>query len=164
MTAAKACPRCDEPLEGAEAACPRCKKPLGAAAGLASAPAKALSCPVCKIPAYPSQLDGQEALHCAECEGLGLTRKAMMKLQPQGKKELLKGAEERGHKTPPFFEPRKKPPFLICPFCAKRMKLQKFGKIEVDQCEACDAIWLDGPKFPQLAEFIGPYKWRIAKG
>jgi Zn-finger nucleic acid-binding protein len=131
------CPRCDQPLEGPEKICPGCGRPLVKTGGLASVPVKAVSCPICKIPLYPAALDNHEILHCAECGGLGITREVMMKLQPQLKTEIQKGTEERNHKTPPYFEPRKKPPFLICPFCVKRMVTLKLGKTELDQCEKC---------------------------
>lgn len=131
--------------------------------GLANAGAKSPVCPICKIPLYPATLDSHEVLHCAECEGLGVSREVMMKLQPQGKKEVQIGPEERGHKTPAFFEPRKKPPFLICPFCGKRMEAVKMGKTELDQCEKCGAIWLESPKLGMLPDIIGPYKWKAIK-
>lgn len=160
----KHCPRCDAALTGTESACPKCKRPLASPAGLASVPVKVVQCPVCKIPTYSSLLGEQEVSHCAECKGLGLRREAMMKLQPYGTKELQISREERDHKTPPFFEPRKKPPFLICPFCSKRMKPLKLGKTEMESCEKCDALWLEGPKLVLLNELIGPYKWRASKG
>jgi Zn-finger nucleic acid-binding protein len=131
--------------------------------GLASVGSKALPCPVCKIPLYPAGLDGQDVLHCAECEGLGISREAMMKLQPLGEKKVQTGAEERNHKTPAFFEPRQKPPFLICPFCGKKMGALKLGNTELDQCEKCGGLWLEGPKLEWLKDLIGPYKSRISK-
>ncbi len=161
-TSAK-CPRCDQPLNGTERVCPACRLPLAKTGGLASVSAKTVSCPICKISVYTAALDTQEVLHCAECEGLGIRREVMMKLQPQGKKELQTGTEERNHKTPPFFEPRKKPPFLICPFCGKRMETVKLGKTELDQCEKCGGIWMEGPKLEMLQEIIGPYKFRVSK-
>jgi Zn-finger nucleic acid-binding protein len=156
------CPRCDQPLKGVEPICPGCGRPLAKTTGLAGA-SKEVPCPICKIPLYPATLDAQEVLHCAECGGLGVRRETMMKLQPQGKKVLLPGAEERDHKTPAFFEPRQKPPFLICPFCAKRMEALKLGKTELDQCEKCGGIWLEGPKLEMLPEIIGPYKFRVSQ-
>lgn len=157
------CPRCDQPLTGTEKACPGCGRPVAKTAGLASLGAKALPCPLCKIPLYPALLDGQEALHCAECEGLGIRRDVMMKLQLQGEKTVQTGAEERNHQTPAFFETRQKPPFLICPLCGKRMEAVKLGNTELDQCEKCGGIWLEGPKLGMLKEIIGPYKFRVSQ-
>jgi Zn-finger nucleic acid-binding protein len=136
---------------------------LGAPAGLAGAPGKPVPCPICKLPLFPAQLGGQEMLHCAECKGNAFKREALMKLQPHGEKTLDTGPEARAYKRPPFFEPRKKPPFLICPFCVKRMKETKLGPANVDLCESCQSLWLDGPKLGQLNELIGPYKWRMSK-
>jgi Zn-finger nucleic acid-binding protein len=157
------CPRCDQSLTGSEQICPGCRRPLAKTDGLISAPVKAASCPVCKIPVYPAILNTLEILHCAECEGLAIRREMMMKIQPQGKKEIQIGPEERNHKTPPFFEPRQKPPFLICPFCGKRMEALKLGKTELDQCEKCGGVWLEGPKLEMLQDIIGPYKYRVSK-
>ncbi len=102
-------------------------------------------------------------LHCAECKGVAIGRESMMKLQPYGPKAIELSAEERDYKRPQFFEPRKKPPFLICPLCSKRMAETKLGPLAVDLCGECDALWLDGAKVKGLEELIGPYKWRMAK-
>ncbi len=162
-TIPKTCPRCDQPLTGTERVCPSCRKPLVKTEGLASVGAKGPVCPICKIPVYPATLDSHEVIHCAECEGLGVSREVMMKLQPQGKKEVQIGPEEREHKTPAFFEPRKKPSFLICPFCGKRMEPVKLGKTELDVCEKCAGLWLEGPKLEMFQDIIGPYKWKVIK-
>ncbi len=158
----KSCPRCDTPLTGSEAACPGCKRPLAGPA-LAGAPAKKINCPVCKLPLYAASVVDQPALHCAECQGLAIERDPMMKLQPHGAKTLALSPEERGYRRPPYFEPRKKPPFLICPFCSKRMKEEKLGQTPVDLCEACHALWIDAPKMPKFSDLIGPYKWKMSK-
>ncbi len=157
------CPRCDQPLQGTETICPGCGRPLVKAGGLAAVPVKAVPCPICKIPLYPAGLDDLEVLHCAECAGLGVSREVMMKLRPQGKKSVQTGEKERHHKTPAFFEPRQKPPFLICPFCGKRMEALKLGKTELDQCVKCDGIWLEGSKVEMLPEIIGPYRFRASQ-
>ncbi len=157
------CPRCDRPLDGTEQICPGCGRALVKTGGLAGFSDKPVPCPICKITLYPAALEGQAVLHCAECDGLGFARGTMMKLQPQGKKVVQIGAEERGHKTPAFFQPRPKPPFLICPFCGKRMEALKLGKTELDQCEKCGAIWLEGAKTEMLPEIIGPYKFRASQ-
>ena len=152
------CSRCDTLLKPTDTACPNCKKPV-----MASVPAAVIKCPICKIPAYTGEFAGQQAVHCAECEGYGVRREAMMKLQPGGPKEFVKSMEERNHVKPPYFEKRQKPPFLICPFCGKRMKEDKLGPMKVEICEKCTALWLDGGKMIHINELIGPYKWRAAK-
>jgi Zn-finger nucleic acid-binding protein len=119
------------------------------------------TCPTCKLPLYPAEITGQPLEHCAECQGLVIGRDAMMKLQPHGPKTIELSAAERDYKRPPFFEPRKKPPFLICPLCGKRMAESKLGPVAVDLCQSCQALWLDGPKTEGFNDLIGPYKWRI---
>jgi Zn-finger nucleic acid-binding protein len=131
---------------------------------LASLPTPEVKCPVCKIAAYTAKLAGEDVLHCAECGGTALKRESMMKLQPGGPKELVKSAEERAHKTPPYFEKRQKPPIMACPYCGKRCKEEKLGPMAVDICEKCSSLWLDGKKIEHLADIIGPYKWKAAKG
>jgi len=120
-------------------------------------------CPICKIPAYEADFGGQPGVHCAECKGVGLKRESMMRLQPYGPKEIILGVAERQHKRPPYFEPRQKPPFLICPFCKKRMKALTFGKFPADLCEDCGALWLEEGKLPYLNDMLGPYKWKVSK-
>jgi len=129
-------------------------------AGMDAPLSKPIACPICKIPAYAASLGGQAALHCAECGGLGLRKEALAKLMPHGPKELELGEDERAHRTPPFFEPRDKPPFLICPFCGKRMQEKKLGPVQADVCTACKALWLDGAKWKHFNDILGPYKWQ----
>lgn len=132
---------------------------------LASVPAPKRTCPVCKIPLYAATLAGQPLWHCAECKGTAWPRESLMKLRPDDAKLAVEpGPEERAHKTPPFFTPRQKPPFLICPLCGKRMKEGKLAAVAVDTCEKCTCLWVDGPKSAQFPNLLGPYKWRLAKG
>ena len=158
----KQCPRCGTALTGSENACPQCDMPL-TASKLASLPTDKALCPICKIPAYEAALSNLPVLHCAECQGLGVKRESMMKLQAFGPKEIVIGGEERSYKRPPFFEPRQKPPFLICPFCKKRMKGMPLAKVNVDLCEACGALWLADPKMETFNDLLGPYKWKVSK-
>jgi Zn-finger nucleic acid-binding protein len=132
---------------------------------LASVPKPKRICPICKITFYPATLSGQELLHCAECEGTAWPRASLMKLRPdEARLPIQRGPEEADHKTPPYFTPRQKPPFLICPLCGKRMKEHKLGGTAVDICEKCDCLWLDGPKAAKFGDLLGPYKWKQAKG
>ena len=89
----------------------------------------------------------------------------MGKLRPEDAKQAVqKGEQEARHQTPPYFTPRQKPPFLICPLCGKRMKETKLAGVAVDLCEKCTCLWLDGPKLAKFETLLGPYKWRLAKG
>ncbi|MGH7441590.1 MAG: zf-TFIIB domain-containing protein [bacterium] len=131
---------------------------------LASVPAPKRNCPICKIQFYPASLAGQELWHCAECNGTAWPRPSMMKLRPEEAKQPLQtGDLERAHKTPPYFTPRQKPPFLICPLCSKRMKETKVATVPVDICEKCSCLWLDGPKLAKFDALLGPYKWKMTR-
>jgi len=121
---------------------------------------KPIPCPICKIPAYTASISEQPVLHCAECGGTGFRKESLAKLMPHGPKDMAIGQEEREHRTPPFFEPRAKPPFLICPFCGKRMQEKKLGPVQADVCTHCKALWLDGDKWKHLNDILGPYKWQ----
>lgn len=131
---------------------------------LASVPPQKRNCPVCKIPFYPASLAGQELWHCAECDGTAWSRPTLMKLRPDEAHGVIQvGDLERGHRTPPYFTPRQKAPFLICPLCSKRMKEAKIAAVSVDICEKCSCLWLDGPKLAKFGDLLGPYKWRMTK-
>jgi len=158
----KTCPRCDSPLTGVEMVCPQCRMVLSGSK-LAAGPSGPTICPICKIPLYEALFGGLPTFHCAECKGMGLKREVMMGLQPYGPKELEIGEEEKKYRRPPYFEPRQKPPFLICPICKKRMKEMSLSKMTVDLCENCNALWLEEPKAKYLNEMLGPYKWKVSK-
>jgi Zn-finger nucleic acid-binding protein len=131
--------------------------------GLASAPQRK-NCPICKIEFYPATLAGRDLYHCAECEGTAWPRETLMKTLPaDAAKPIELGEKEAAHKTPPYFTPRQKPPFLICPYCQKRMKEQKVGGVLVDICEKCDAVWLDGPKAARFQDLLSPYKHKMSR-
>jgi Zn-finger nucleic acid-binding protein len=133
--------------------------------GLAGVPAPKRICPICKITFYPATLAGQELWHCAECDGTAWPRSTLGKLRPDDTKLVIQpGEQERQHKTPPYFTPRQKPPFLICPLCGKRMKETKLAGGAVDLCEKCTCMWLDGPKLPKFGALLSAYKWALAKG
>jgi len=132
---------------------------------LASVPSPPKKCPICKIVFYPATLAGQPLWHCAECGGSAWPRETMMKLRPEDTNQaIVRGEEERTHKTPPYFTPRQKPPFLICPLCGKRMKEDKIAATAVDVCEKCTCLWLDGPKLAKFGDLLGPYKWKQSRG
>jgi Zn-finger nucleic acid-binding protein len=160
----KECPRCGAELKGGEDKCPSCGRPmiLGTAAGQAVGPVeKPVNCPVCKLPVYKAKIAGREMLHCAECEGSAYPRDTLMKLQALEKKVIDISAEERDYRRPPFFEKRDKPPFLICPFCGKKMAEKRLGQMQADMCTECKALWLDAGKEKHINDILGAYKMSI---
>jgi Zn-finger nucleic acid-binding protein len=155
------CPRCGESVPPEKTVCPNCKKILLKAQGLADAGEKLPNCPVCKIPIYPAKMGGHDIYHCAECDGTAYKRESLMKMQATDSKSLVKGQREREHVTPPYFEKRDKPPFLICPYCGKKMLAKKLGPMQTDMCEECKAIFLDGEKYLHINEMLGAYKMTV---
>ncbi len=122
-------------------------------------------CPICKITIYTASLATRELLLCEECKGSAWPRETMMKTTvDDAALPAQRSAEGQAHKTPPYFTPRQKPPFLLCPYCGKRMKEEKLAGGPVDICEKCQCLWLDGPKAGRFKEILGPYKWKMAKG
>jgi Zn-finger nucleic acid-binding protein len=124
-----------------------------------------VTCPVCKIKIYEASLASRPLLLCEECQGTSWPRETLMKTSPEeALQKIVRGPEGEAHKTPPYFTPRQKPPFLICPLCQKRMKEEKLGGGPVDICEKCSCLWLDGPKGARFKDILGPYKWKASKG
>ncbi len=122
------------------------------------------TCPICKIAIYPAQLAGRELFLCEECHGTAWPKETMMKTLPQeATQDIQRGSESKAHKTPAYFTPRQKPPFLICPLCQKRMKEEKLAGGPVDICEKCACLWLDGPKLARFKDLLGPFKWKTLK-
>lgn len=152
------CPRCGTSVPADKSVCPNCKKILLKAQGLADAGSKLTNCPVCKIPIYPAKMGGYDILHCAECDSTAYKREVLMKMQVNDVKKISIGSQEREHVTPPYFEKRDKPPFLICPFCGKKMQAKKLGVMQADMCEECKAVFLDGEKYKHINEILGAYK------
>ena len=120
-------------------------------------------CPVCKIPIFPAKFNTHNALHCEECEGTAVAKETLMKLQAMEPKKLILSELRRHHVKPPYFEPRDKPPFLICPFCNKKMLDSKLGTMNLDMCEKCGAVWFDRGKEKHINDMLGPYKMKRLK-
>lgn len=155
------CPRCGDSVPADKSVCPNCKKILLKAQGLADTGAKLTNCPICKVSIYPGKMGAYDILHCAECGSTAFKREVLMKMQASDPKAIVIGPQEREHVTPPYFEKRDKPPFLICPFCGKKMPAKKLGVMQADMCEECKAVFLDGEKYKHINEILGAYKMSI---
>lgn len=155
------CPRCGESVPADKNVCPHCKKILLKQQGLADQGVKMPNCPICKIPLYHAKMGGHVIFHCAECGGTAFSREVLMKMQALEPKKFEIGQAERDHVTPPYFEKRDKPPFLICPCCGKKMTAKKFGPMQADMCEECSAIFLEGEKYLHINEILGAYKMSV---
>jgi len=154
----KICPYCGSEVERFAMHCKTCRQSLeqGVPPDISRLP----NCPVCKIPIYPAKLNSYAVFHCEECEGTAVSKEALMKLQQTDVKKIVKSELSRGHVTPPYFEPRDKPPFLICVFCGKKMPETKLGGMAVDMCEKCGSLWFDRGKEKHINAILGPYKMK----
>jgi len=152
----KICPKCSAVNAPAARECVRCRQQLNIIQA-ASSPVK-VECPVCKIPMYPGTLAGFEIYHCAECGSTCYKKESLTRMMPQDEKTFTRGDAERGHVRPPYFEKRERPPFLICPYCRKKMESRKTGPMQADICAECSAVFLDSGKEKHLSEMLGPYK------
>jgi len=155
------CPRCDEPLKGEEKFCPNCKHVLTSYDQPVGVGPKLTNCPVCKLPIYPGKMGSFDILHCAECGSTAYKKEVLMKMQAGDAKAITTGPLEDNYIRPPFFEKREKPPFLICPFCGKKMTSKKIGQMTVDMCEACSALFLDSGKEKHINDLLGSYKMKV---
>ncbi|MFP4467201.1 MAG: zf-TFIIB domain-containing protein [Candidatus Goldiibacteriota bacterium] len=155
----KQCRHCSSFIPRAAAVCSFCRQSQDPAA--AADLSRFSKCPVCKIPIYPAHINGHFVLHCEECEGTAVPKEALMKLQAMETKRIERSPVSGEHIKPPYFEPRSKPPFLICPLCGKKMEEQKFGPLSADKCSKCGSLWLESGKEKHLNEILGPYKSRM---
>lgn len=152
----KVCPKCAAINPKAARECVRCRQQLNLIQA-ASAVIK-VECPVCKIPMYPGRMAGFEVYHCAECGSTCYKKESLLRIMPQDSKVFERGDAERSHVKPPYFEKRERPPFLICPFCRKKMETKKTGPMQIDVCTECNAVFLDSGKEKYLSDMLGPYK------
>jgi Zn-finger nucleic acid-binding protein len=157
----KQCRFCGEYIDINAGLCPVCRQSTAdnAVLDLRRLP----DCPVCKIPIYPAKINTHNVYHCEECGGTAISKEVMMKLQPMEPKKLIKSWLAKEHVRPPYFEPRDKPPFLICPYCRKKMIETKFTSMTVDVCEKCWAVWFDAGKEKHINAILGLYKMKRLK-
>ena len=64
-------------------------------------------------------------------------RELLAKLKAKQDTEAKAAAEKAAH--------------MKCPKCGEPLKARSFQKIEIDQCTACNGIWLDAGEMEQVA-------------
>jgi Zn-finger nucleic acid-binding protein len=111
-------------------------------------PVKA-KCPMCHIAMNDATLDSYSLTYCQRCRGMAI---AMDDLQP-----VI--ASIRSHRDAPaaFLAPRPEGDAargLDCPNCGAAMDAHPYGgggNVNVDSCEACGILWLDGGELRKIA-------------
>ena len=95
--------------------------------------------------------EGHRLHRCIGCTGLLLSQSSLKYIQKEDEdrlRELLDGSED---------SPSKKRGSRKCPSCGKAMKSVPFewnAGFEVDVCDSCSLIWLDGGEIRQIHEFL----------
>jgi Zn-finger nucleic acid-binding protein len=106
-------------------------------------------CPICATPLSNGSLESFNLLYCGHCRGMLID---MDDFQP-----LI--AALRSHRDAPaaFLAARSLTDAdrtLKCPKCGAAMDDHPYGgggNVNVDTCEACDVIWLDGGELRKIA-------------
>jgi len=95
--------------------------------------------------------EGQQLYRCVSCSGLLLSEAAFEDLQKENDNHL------KGLLTTPEKAPKKNRGTRSCPVCTKKMKVTDFdwnSEIEIDVCEECSQIWLDGGEMKLIHEHL----------
>jgi Zn-finger nucleic acid-binding protein len=106
-------------------------------------------CPICQSGLSNASLESFDLLYCEHCRGMLIS---INDFQPAI-------AALRAHRDAPaaFLAPRSSADAdrtLICPKCGGAMDDHAYGgggNVNVDTCEACDAIWVDGGELRKIA-------------
>ncbi len=108
-----------------------------------------LKCPICRTELADAVLDSYNLLYCEHCRGMAI---AMDDLQP-----IVSSIRSQRDTPAAFLAPRPEADAaraLICPKCGGSMDAHPYGgggNVNVDSCEACGTIWLDGAELRKIA-------------
>jgi Zn-finger nucleic acid-binding protein len=111
------------------------------------------ACPLCEQPLMLAMLDGQQVHHCTTCRGVLLPREAFAELV---RRRRSWAAGPPVIPIPP--DPDELRRELTCPRCRGRLTVDRYygpGNIVMDQCVACDWVWLDFGELKQIADAPG---------
>lgn len=104
-------------------------------------------CPVCKAQLMSASMESCDMLYCTGCHGMLLD---MDKLLP-----LLRTLREQRYWARSSQAPRKSEAerVLDCPLCGLEMDRHAYGgggNVDVDSCEPCGVLWLDGRELSRM--------------
>ncbi len=111
-----------------------------------------MNCPVCKESLGIIKHEGQELHRCISCSGLLLDTDTFKEIQKENDRYLSVLLEKPEKTANNKLRGERK-----CPECGKKMKCMDFewdASIEIDVCESCSMIWLDGGELAIIHEHM----------
>lgn len=117
-------------------------------------PTEARSCPLCRARLSRALLDGAYAIeHCERCRGLLMPRATFA--------EAVAERRAREHGPPVAstpLDPRELDRTVTCPGCRTPMLVHPYygpGSVVIDNCVACDLVWLDLGELQRITDAPG---------
>ena len=111
-----------------------------------------MNCPVCKDEGLGLIKHENQQLHrCISCSGLLISTNDFIELQKENDRHLSALLTKPGKVSKKNKDSRK------CPSCGKTMKCTDYewdSNIEIEVCEDCSLIWLDGGEMAAIHEHL----------
>jgi len=107
------------------------------------------SCPICNHHLFEASLETFPLEYCAHCHGMLVAMDRFI--------DLVEALRIRGDRFSRHIERRSSVDadrYLRCPGCGSRMDGHPYGgggNVNVDSCEKCDVLWLDGGELRRIA-------------
>jgi len=105
------------------------------------------NCPVCETPLANASIESQEFLYCGRCRGMLLEMEKFVPLL-----DVLREYRSwsRSSQAPRGVDAGR---VLRCPLCRHEMDEHFYGgggNVNVDSCETCGVLWLDGGELSRI--------------
>lgn len=117
-------------------------------------PDKAIACGVCKAILSSAMLDESVAVnYCRNCRGILIPRASFATVVEQRRAWAV---DQPGPAIP--LQPTELDRKMSCPVCSARMITHPYygpGNVVIDNCSACDLIWLDFAELKQIVAAPG---------
>jgi Zn-finger nucleic acid-binding protein len=119
------------------------------------------NCPRCQKPLEQAQLDNLTARFCRDCKGMLLAHADLMQVVEASWRAVPKDkAESTPFRTPDGWQ---RDPEFRCPDCGKTMEKYGYmglGAIQIDRCEHCSLVWLDGDELQNMVLALAKSNYR----
>jgi Zn-finger nucleic acid-binding protein len=105
------------------------------------------NCPVCGIPLAVAAIESHELLYCVRCHGMLFSMEKFLPLV-----DVLREYRNwsRSSRAPRSADAGR---VLRCPLCKHEMDRHLYGgggNMDVDSCEQCNVLWLDGGELSRI--------------